>query len=67
MNGIMHYQGSKLAFIERWPSYKVATIDRFHCTSYIPHSRVTASDENSIIPTVTTTNTLNIFLSPMLH
>ena len=23
---------TKVAFIERWPSYRVATIDRFHCT-----------------------------------
>ena len=22
---------TKVAFIERWPSYRVATIDRFHC------------------------------------
>ena len=25
---------TKVAFIERWPSYRVATIDRFHCTTY---------------------------------
>ena len=59
------YQGSKL--YREVAFYKVATIDRFYCHQDIPHSRVTASDEISIIPTVTTTNTLNIFLSPMLH
>ena len=24
---------TKVVFIERWPYYRVATIDRFHCTS----------------------------------
>ena len=24
----------KVAFIERWPSYRVANIDRFHCITY---------------------------------
>ena len=24
---------TKVVFIERWPYYRVATIDRFHCSS----------------------------------
>ena len=26
---------TKVAFIKRWPSYRVATIDRFHSTTYM--------------------------------
>ena len=31
MNGESSIGARKVAFIERWPSYRVATIDRFHC------------------------------------
>ena len=33
MNGAKHYISvlTKVSFIERWPSYRVATLDRFHC------------------------------------
>ena len=32
---------TKVAFMERWPSYRVVTIDRFHCT-YIRYTYFSA-------------------------
>ena len=34
---------TKVAFIERWPSYSVATIDKSHCISDLHYSGVKAA------------------------
>ena len=36
MNGENSTGLTKVAFIERWPSYRVTTVDRFHCSTPRP-------------------------------
>ena len=36
MNGVKYYWLTQnVAFIKRWPSYRVTTIVRFHCITYM--------------------------------
>ena len=49
---------SKVAFIERGPSYRVATIDRFHCTRSYMYSCVPS------FPSLTLSPGLHLFIFP---